>query len=365
MANELQIHSIRIENYKSIAACDVPLAPITYLVGANGSGKSNFLDAICFIKDIFRHGLPRAVQARGGFRQILHQNGEGGWQMSFTLRFTSQVEVYPSYYTLKIMGSSSDDYKIVEEVVGFQQTVHSRERYTSSLQDATAFLDTHSFADELFAISDLSDECHLLSLGSFHSFTPEAMRKPQAPELGEYLRRNGSNLSSVIKRMGQLNPMRKSQIEVCLAQAVPGIVGVEVIEMAGLETLEFVQDNGRRVAASSMSDGTLRLLGTLTALLQSGHLIGLEEPEASLAPSTLAVLSNALKVISQEKQILLTTHSSDLLDDPTLSPDALLVVTSVAGASHIAPLNAACRSALVNQECTAGEMLRVGQLKSD
>src|SRR3954452_1553479 len=61
-----------LENYKSIAHCDVRLGPLNYLVGANGAGKSNFLDALRFVSDSLKHSVGHALRSRGGGGSICY-----------------------------------------------------------------------------------------------------------------------------------------------------------------------------------------------------------------------------------------------------------------------------------------------------
>src|SRR5437588_7860311 len=64
------LRRMRIRGYKSIAFCDVQLAPLTVLVGRNGSGKSNFLDALAFLRDLMEMRTAEAVKERKGWRSI-------------------------------------------------------------------------------------------------------------------------------------------------------------------------------------------------------------------------------------------------------------------------------------------------------
>src|SRR5260370_14142437 len=66
------ITRVVLENYKSIAACDVRLGPLMFLVGPNGAGKSNFVDALSFVTDALNHSLPNALQKRDGGQEICH-----------------------------------------------------------------------------------------------------------------------------------------------------------------------------------------------------------------------------------------------------------------------------------------------------
>jgi hypothetical protein len=64
------LRRVQIRGYKSIAFCDVSLEPLTVLVGRNGAGKSNFLDALGFLRDVSRRGVAEAVTEHGGVHAI-------------------------------------------------------------------------------------------------------------------------------------------------------------------------------------------------------------------------------------------------------------------------------------------------------
>src|SRR3990172_5535408 len=70
MTDEPFLRRVRIRNYKSIASCDVRLGRLTVLVGRNGSGKSNFLDALRFITDSLQTSLDHAIKSRGGVEAV-------------------------------------------------------------------------------------------------------------------------------------------------------------------------------------------------------------------------------------------------------------------------------------------------------
>jgi predicted ATPase len=121
-----------------------------------------------------------------------------------------------------------------------------------------------------------------------------------------------------------------------------------------------------------MSDGTLRALGILDALFQLGNnrmprvpLVGIEEPEVALHPAATAVLLDSLRDASGNTQILVTSHSPDLLDDERVKSASILAVIAEQGVTHIGPLDAAGRSALRDNLYTAGELLRIGQMSPD
>jgi predicted ATPase len=162
-----------------------------------------------------------------------------------------------------------------------------------------------------------------------YNINPDAMRQLQKPESGELLRRDGSNIASVIERLRRESPETKQRIEEYLSRVVEGVVGVERQGLGSWETVDFRQRVAGDTApwtfpATSMSDGTLRALGVLVALLAStrGNYspVGVEEPEAALHPAGAGLLLDALRDASASRQVLVTTHSPDLLDSPAIHP---------------------------------------------
>src|SRR5947199_747482 len=71
-----EISRVVLRNYKSIRECDVHLGPITFLVGANGAGKSNFVEALRFLSYGLSSSLEQALDNRSGFRSIVHRGSD-------------------------------------------------------------------------------------------------------------------------------------------------------------------------------------------------------------------------------------------------------------------------------------------------
>jgi len=121
-----------------------------------------------------------------------------------------------------------------------------------------------------------------------------------------------------------------------------------------------------------MSDGTLRALGVLVAIFQnlrnetvSPNLIGLEEPEMALHPAASAVLLGALREASANSQILVTSHSPDLLDNGDIPPESIFAVDNVDGITRIGPIDSASKQMLRDKLFTPGELLRQNQIAAD
>ena len=184
----------------------------------------------------------------------------------------------------------------------------------------------------------------------------------------------GSNLASVL---AQLPSTVKIDIEEYLALVVPDIREVNVKAFGHKQTLAFRQKVAAdkypwEFFANNMSDGTLRALGILVALLQGNHegqkrvsLVGIEEPETALHPGAVAVLLDSLRDAANRTQVIITTHSPELLDDKHLDVNSILAVEAHDGDTVIAPVDEASRSVVQDRLFTAGELLRSNQLQPD
>ena len=167
-------------------------------------------------------------------------------------------------------------------------------------------------------------------LRSFETYTifPNTLRQPQRPSNQEYLSSHGDNLTSVLKRMRSQNRREAiSQVLDAMRLVVPTLDNIAVQSVGGFMTPQFrmrgvTGDERTHVfSVNQMSDGTLRILGILLALYQDPgpSVIALEEPELTVHPGVLQLVSDAIIEVSQSSQILVTTHSPELIEhfDPT------------------------------------------------
>ena len=170
---------------------------------------------------------------------------------------------------------------------------------------------------------------------------------------------------------------RMARVVEMLGKIVPSITDVGHKPVGKKETLEFRQHvagskDAWRFDAENMSDGTLRVLGVLVALFQppasdgrAVRVVGIEEPEAALHPGAASVLRSALFEASRHTQVIVTSHSPDLLDDKEISGGQLISVTSRAGETILGSLDEASRTSIRYRLFTAGELLRLNQLGTD
>lgn len=379
------ITRVVVENYRSIASCDVRLGPLTFLVGPNGSGKSNFLDAIRFLSGALQHTLDQTVRERGGVNEISRRGGnDAAAPFGIRLDFKLPDEV-TGHYAVRIAARPPAEFEVRDEECIIRAQGDSATEVSSfvvrqgELQTSTSpalpaapdrlYLMTASALPQFRPLYDA------LSRMRVYNIVPQRMRDFHHPAHGEIMNRDGSNIVSVLRMLRERDPARYEWIEAYLRAIVPEIEQFHAKSFGSLETLEFEYMYGdirTSFLAESVSDGTLRALGVLTALFQGGDnrtmcpsLIGMEEPEAGLHPAAAGVLLDAMRVTSAATQVIVTSHSADLLDDDDIPSQSILGVVMEGGATRIGPLDAVAQDVLREHRFTAGELLRVKSLRPE
>ncbi|CAN7549764.1 AAA family ATPase [Caballeronia sp. LjRoot34] len=381
MSSTIFLSRVVLRNYKSIAACDVALGPLTFLVGANGSGKSNFLDALHLVRDALTGSLDNAISERGGLNEVRRRSAGHPTHFGIRLEFTLRAGQKGRYaFEVGALANGAFEIRKEECVLGeiakgpFFRLEHGKLTHTSEATFPVVSSDRLALvgASGLEAFRPVYEG--LTSMG-FYNLNPKVIRELQKPQDGRLLKPSGENIASVIGHLERASPASMQLIQEYLRAVVPMVHGVARVSVGPAESLEFRQDMAGvkhpwRFLAHNMSDGTLRALGVLTALFQRNvdyapSLIGIEEPETALHPAAAAALREALKRASGQSQIIVTSHSPDLLDDFEISEDAILAVASTAGQTYIAPLDVASRETMREHLFSAGELLRLNQLGPD
>ena len=383
MKDSTFITRVVLKNYKSIAACDVRLQPLTFLVGRNGAGKSNFLDALRFVADALNSSLDHAVRARGGINDIRHRSPGHPNHFNIEFEFTLPNSA-AGYYAFSIESRSRGRYVVQTEECRIQRAqdnipeayfrVDNGKIIDTSVKVAPAAVNDRLYLVKASGSPEFRPIYDAFSRMGFYNPNPDMIRDLQDPDPGGMLRKDGSNLTSVFK---QLSPDVRKNIEEYLAVIVPGAPRVHARKFGPKEALRFRQyvaeDKDPLIFyANNMSDGTLRALVILVALFQGDDdaqkrltLVGIEEPEIALHPGAVAVLLDCLRDAANRTQVIITTHSPDLLDDKHLSVESILAVEAHDGNTVIATVDEASKSVVQDRLFTAGELLRSNQLQPD
>jgi predicted ATPase len=389
------ISRVAISGYRSIDRCDVRLGPLTFLVGPNGAGKSNFIDALRFIADALHVTLDHAVRSRGGITEVVQRNH---LPQTFTIRVEFRLPINRAggthgHFAVRVHGRDDGGYAIVDEeciihdgterIAAYRthdgQTFdHQQRRFVDPAMTGSPPVEP----DRLYLVTvsglpPFRPAYDALSQMGFYNLDLDALRDLQQPSAGGPLTRDGSNLASVLGGIAEHDPEAKERIEAYLRLIVPELRSIARLNLGPRDTVEFGMDaNGAsepsRFMAASMSDGTLRALGVLVALYQRAaepatqkkmRFVAIEEPELSLHPAAAGVLLGSLRDASRDVQVLVSSHSPDLLDDDEIDSDSILAVVMDHGVTRIGPLDTVSRSVLHDRLFTSGELLRLDQLR--
>jgi len=372
-----------LRNYKSIGRCGVELKPLTMLVGRNAAGKSNFLDALRFVKDSLDETLEQAVRSRGGVDGVRRRSP--GHPHNFTISLELHLsDVSYAKYLFEIAARKGGGFLVKREELELYDTHYNPTDWfklqDGEIKEASRVLPPPQ-PDRLHlvaasALVEFRPAFDALTSMGFYNLNPQAMRQPQAPDRGDQLSRDGANVASVVAALEIGSSETHERLREYLATIVPGVEGFGRKSIGGYETLELKQamkgvKNPWNFDAISMSDGTLRALGILVAAYQFARgnrpirLVGIEEPESALHPKAAGALLDALREASEKTQLLITTHSADLLDDREIDPASLLVVSMTGGETSIAPPDATTVQAIRDHLYTAGELQRQEHLAPD
>lgn len=328
------IHRLRLQNFKSFRDATLELGPFSLLVGANASGKSNLRDAFRFLHGIGRgYTLTEIISEkriegekvwggiRGGLRGLAFQDAETFVvEVSFS-QPTDQPAQAPIdthiHYRIEVAPGKNGT---VPSIVAEQLWIEHEEIFTHHsdrqplLSSCLTTLDT---THPHYATIERFLHTNGLSAMRFLDPEPEAMRQPSFPGYTS-LSDRGENLSSVLHTITS-DPQQKETFLEWLHEFTP-IDASDVAfssDQAGRLLLTLVEGSGQRTTAYSASDGTLRFLAILSALLspQPSRFHFFEELEAGLHPTHLSLLLNLIEqqVRQTDMQVVATTHSPQLL----------------------------------------------------
>ena len=387
-----RITRIRARNYRSIESLDLELGDLTVLVGRNGAGKSNTVDVLRFLRDYVMLGVEQAILSRGGINTIrtVSENPVGigvdlesnDWLCRYDLGIRADTgEKRFEQVRIRLRGDGEWIELNTEELaelpearlmgLGRNASLLSVDGEVSTvllLRDYESVREDISLHVQRVTIPE--NAADVLVRASFYDFIPITLRPPQRVVNAAPLNEEGKNLAAVLR--GVLDSPDGDTLRQSLRQLVDGADDIEVQALGGHLVAEILYGAGgdgqaepRRFDLGLESDGTIRLVAILAALYQSPPrtLIVLEEPERNIHPGALAVLADVIREASTRSQILLTTHSPELID--CFEPEDLRVVERVDGATVVGPVDAAQQQAVRDNLFTAGEIMRIQGLQRD
>lgn len=368
------IRRIHASRFRSLGKnVEVEFGRLTVLVGQNGAGKSNTIDSMVFLADCMHLGLDGAVTKRGGIQAIRFAHAQGR-PFDVSLRVEIEHEDAKGQYEIVLTGDRIEEYRVKREeaiVIRGGESVSFRvdDGVWSGPSDLRPRVERASLAltllagDERFAPLAAA----LRSVASYSIF-PDALRTPQKYDPKRPMDRHGMNWISILK--DQPEESWKPDLVEVLHKLTGDIADVKFEPVAGFLVMQFRHERDASAKrkqwfdASQESDGTLRVAGMLTALLQQPRpeLVALEEPELTVHPGVIRLLYDYIAEAANNGQVVLTTHSPDLLS--LLPVEAVRVVERVGGETTVAALDDAQREVVSDGLFSLGEVMRAEGLRA-
>lgn len=349
---------LRLKNWRNFRDVDASLGERTYLLGANASGKSNLLDVFRFLHDVSKPqggGLQKAILDRGGIQKVR------------CLHARRDTEVRIEVHLSESRYGSTPDWRYIlgfkPEGKGAQRTLISCEqvwRKGESLLDRPDQADkddpirlTQTAIEQIQANAQFRDVADFFGGIAYLHLVPQLLKYGDQIG-GKYLEDDPFGqglLERISKTPKKTRDSRLKRIEKALALAVPQFKELRFTQdrVTGRPHLEAMYSHYRPNAGwqseEQFSDGTLRLLGLLWALIDGDSLLLLEEPELSLNDAIVKEIPGLLDRVQREakrryRQVLISTHSEALLSNPGIDGRGVLLLEPNAEGTKVRAINA-------------------------
>ena len=340
------------------------LHPLNVLIGANGSGKSNLIEAFSVLRAVPRD-LPLPIRQGGGVDEWIWRGGAGQHADSAIIEVVFRAkEVSAKAVRYRVaFGSEAGSFVVLDERIenrngatkpyfyfghengrpmlnNAKGTKRALER--ADIDRTQSILSQRRDPESYPEVAATGDRLKEILIYRAWSFGPQSPIRAacRADVQTDRLSEDFSNFPArlaVLKRA----PATKKRLLELLSEVAPGFTDVEIIPEGGQLRL-YLTEGDRNVPAHRLSDGTLRYLSLLAILLDPGtaKLVIIEEPELGLHPDVLPALRDLLVEASSRFQLIVTTHSTQLVDAMTAHADAVVVCEKDAGTSRMNRLDA-------------------------
>ncbi|HVB23539.1 MAG TPA: AAA family ATPase [Ktedonobacteraceae bacterium] len=328
----MRFTKLQLENWRNFTHVDVALQNRMFLIGANATGKSNLLDVFRFLRDI--------VHVGGGFEKAVADRGEVNSLRNIFANTSDNIVMDVSLgddereawrYRLAI-GQDAESRPILREERVWKAGMLLLERPNKQDSDDMELLhQTH--LEQTSSNGAFRDIAKFFDSIRYYHIVPQLVREPERSK-GRTSDPYGSDFLAQVANVPQKErDSRLRRIQHVLKVAVPQLQQLRIEEdRRGDAHLsgrfgDLPLENAWQTE-THFSDGTLRLIGLLWALLDEGGPLLLEEPELSLHPEIVRHIPALMATIQKEhsRQILVSTHSDALLRDESIALDEVLIL---------------------------------------
>ena len=340
----MKIRNLRLRNWKNFLDVEVRVEDRVFLVGPNASGKSNFLDSLRFLRDL--------ASAGGGFQEAVRHRGGVGAIRCLAARRKPDIEVHVE------LNDDKEDSRWAYGIVFSQDTrsppLLRKERVTrngilivdrpDAEDDADPTRLTQTYLEQVNVNKQFRALAEFFKSIRYLHIVPQLVREPDRSVGRTNDPFGGDFLEQITKTHTRTREARLKRIRQALCVALPQLEEIDLWrDGRGAPHLRGKYQHWRPQGAwqteEQFSDGTLRLMGLLWAIMERGGPLLLEEPELSLHPEIVRALPQMLARVQQKsnRQIFLSTHSPDLLRDEGIGLDETLLISPGREGASIEP----------------------------
>ncbi|EDN71353.1 ATPase [Beggiatoa sp. PS] len=341
----MKVSRIVLKNWFNFQLVDVPLVDRVFLIGANASGKSNFLDAFRFLHDIAKtgSGLQSAVSNRGGLSAIRCFTAPESSPVELEIHLTDSTTKISNFkYAIGLKQTQNHSVSLVYERVWKDGHLFIERPDKEDKQDTLRL--TQTYLEQISMNAAFRDIAHFLGKVLYLHIVPQLLRYPEAA-----LNQNSSEnpfgrtfLKQLAETPAKTRQAHLNKIEQSLRITIPQFKKLTYLEdETQTSHLEAVYEPWQQKPVSlreyQFSDGTLRLVGLFWSLLESESLLLLEEPELSLNGRFVKELAPLIYRLQSPKQgqVILSTHSWDLLSDKGIAGEEVLLLTPTENGTQV------------------------------
>jgi predicted ATPase len=391
----MKIQKIHVENFKSFSEIDVELSRFNVVIGSNAAGKSNFISIFRFLRDIARHGVVNAVALQGGMENI--RNAKIGSTRDLVMRVVYETDPLPEEsgatgkppagFAVRSCVSTYEFALRFNETTGGFTIPYDRLRIECEVSDCGCTLPTaepgrtpgkgiiqvtneggeiryqvllpegccltqEDIIPLFFKGKRIREQTLLLETifgysfphtekffdrTAVYDFEPKLSKKGVVVTGKRELEEDAGNLALVIKNIIE-DPEKKRKFSNLLRDVLPFVEGFSVrkfMDISLILTLRERYTGSRDLPASSLSDGTIIIFALIAALyFEDKPFIVIEEPVSHIHPFLISRLMVMMKEASGHKQVMVTTHSTEVVKHTSIE-DLLLISRDSEGFSII------------------------------
>lgn len=366
------IKRVHICNFKSLGDVVVDLEPITVLIGRSGTGKTNFVEALRFIRDYLRNrNLNNIVQQPGGWDRVLCATAPKPIQLLFDITFGVYGEPDDYNYIITFQqaaqgaGATLDEEKLL---LGERLLFHRKQR---KWVQPPPILNPPPPGDVMLGavtgVREITIAYLMLTneIGCYDFPSTILLQQRPAASGMEGLADNGENSLQVfqtfVSNLTSLNHWRNIVASLrSLNRSVQGI-DIRLPEKNSVTVSHAIGNQALVLDLAQESEGFRRFLAHLLALYQTPpkQTLIFEEPEKGIHPGALTALAEEFKLCASKRggQIILTTHSPELLNQ--FGAESIRVAVMTDSQTQIGPLAPDQFESLKEHLLDPGELLTV------